>query len=599
MNRLFVLWVLALVCLGPWREAVLGHVGSHPSVHDTTAGIIRRLKGELKSKDLKKLTAAVVKRKLTGIELDVLGRAHITFAVNVPVVVTVLSDVRLAGEPFWLEDRQFTRIERRLKFADVEFQEWQKEFPAGPVGLGVNSFKGGNLHYVVLLKPSNPSDSLVVTDLYPGQLRAGVFKKGEKPYADRDEKLGEVPADLEGRVLIQTLHGSRDDARLVDVLRYTPYPSSRRPDHMLLTWSGDPRTTQSIQWRTSVQTASGVVAFKKKSMGIRQGFHIVKARTEVMYAPELIQDGTIHWHSVMLANLEPATTYLYSVGDGRPGQWSDLSEFTTAPAHSTPFSFIYMGDAQNGLERWGTLVRNAHRKRPDAAFYVMAGDLVNRGAERDDWDSLFYHSRGVYDRRQVVPALGNHECQGGEPKLYLQFFNLRTNGPPSVTPERAYSFEYSNALFVVLDSNLAPEKQSEWLDAELGKTKATWKFVVYHHPAYSSAPKRDNKPIREVWGPIFDKHHVDLALQGHDHAYLRTFPMKGDKRTDSPEKGTIYIVSVSGTKHYDQDARDYTEFGMTNVSTYQVLDVRIDGNQMIYRAFDIEGRLRDELIIKK
>ena len=50
---------------------------------------------------------------------------------------------------------------------------------------------------------------------------------------------------------------------------------------------------------------------------------------------------------------------------------------------------------------------------------------------------------------------------------------------------------------------------------------------------------------------------------------------------------------------YDQDKRDYTEFGMTNVATYQVLDIQIVGNRLIYRAHDIDGKLRDTFIIEK
>ena len=66
-----------------------------------------------------------------------------------------------------------------------------------------------------------------------------------------------------------------------------------------------------------------------------------------------------------------------------------------------------------------------------------------------------------------------------------------------------------------------------------------------------------------------------MALQGHDHAYLRTYPMKDGKRVDTTNEGTVYIVSVSGVKMYEQDPRDYTEFGMTNTATYQVLDIQI------------------------
>jgi hypothetical protein len=105
--------------------------------------------------------------------------------------------------------------------------------------------------------------------------------------------------------------------------------------------------------------------------------------------------------------------------------------------------------------------------------------------------------------------------------------------------------------------------------------------------------------VRQLWGALFDKYRVDLALQGHDHAYLRTYPMFDGKRVGSPAEGTIYIVSVSGTKFYDQGDFDYTEFGMTNVPTYQVLDIEIGEDTLKYKAYDIEGKVRDEFVIEK
>jgi len=110
---------------------------------------------------------------------------------------------------------------------------------------------------------------------------------------------------------------------------------------------------------------------------------------------------------------------------------------------------------------------------------------------------------------------------------------------------------------------------------------------------------RDNPEIRKLWGDIFDKHHVDVALQGHDHAYLRTYPMKAGNRVESPAEGTIYVVSVSGTKFYEQAPHDYTEFGMTNTSTYQVLDILIFGDKLIYKALDLDGNVLDEFTIEK
>jgi hypothetical protein len=33
--------------------------------------------------------------------------------------------------------------------------------------------------------------------------------------------------------------------------------------------------------------------------------------------------------------------------------------------------------------------------------------------------------------------------------------------------------------------------------------------------------------IRQAWGPLFDRHGVDLAVCGHDHDYERSFAVRG------------------------------------------------------------------------
>ena len=38
---------------------------------------------------------------------------------------------------------------------------------------------------------------------------------------------------------------------------------------------------------------------------------------------------------------------------------------------------------------------------------------------------------------------------------------------------------------------------------------------------------------------------------------------------------------------------------MTNVATYQVLDIQISGNRLNYRAFDLDGVLRDQFVIEE
>jgi hypothetical protein len=580
------------------------HVGNHPSVHDTVAGIIQRFQKTIPAEELKSITVEKVIASLTPEEREILGQEHLTFRVNVPVTVYVCRVADMKEQVFWLAERGFENTGLKIATSDNTFDAWQKNFPAGEIGLGVNSLSGDGDHYFVALAPQQAGDRIEVSEIYPGQHTVGVMNPGEKVYVSWDETtLKEVPAPLSGQVLLRGNENARRSARLTSIYATTKYPATAVPDQVVLTWASDPKTTQAIQWRTSTETAQGQVRYRiKKTAGaeLADPWVTVAAETVLLENHNTVNDPLCHRHSVNLVGLEPGTTYEYEVGDGSVVGWSTPYAFTTAPDAVTPFKFVYMGDAQNGLDAWGRLVHNAYAAEPEAAFYIMAGDLVNRGNQRDDWDDFFHNAAGVYENRQLVPCIGNHEVQGDEgPWMYLSLFDLPENGPTNVAPERAYSFTYSNALFVILDSNLAPADQVEWLDEQLAKSDATWKFAVYHHPAYSSGANRNNAEVRELWGALFDKYHVDLALQGHDHAYLRTWPMKGEKQVATPAEGTIYIVSVSGTKFYDQGDFDYTEFGMTNVATYQVLDLRIDGNTLTYKAYDIEGKVRDEFVIKK
>ena len=96
-----------------------------------------------------------------------------------------------------------------------------------------------------------------------------------------------------------------------------------------------------------------------------------------------------------------------------------------------------------------------------------------------------------------------------------------------------------------------------------------------------------------------ERHHVDLVLQGHDHAYLRTQPMRAGRPVASPAEGTVYVVSVSGEKFYEQGQRDYAARGMTNLATYQTIDIHAKEKRLDYRSFDREGREVDALVIEK
>jgi hypothetical protein len=109
------------------------------------------------------------------------------------------------------------------------------------------------------------------------------------------------------------------------------------------------------------------------------------------------------------------------------------------------------------------------------------------------------------------------------------------NGPETVEAESSYSFEYGNALFIMIDATSEVGDHMKWLEEKLSTTKATWKFVMFHFPPYNfEEPYPD---IQEAWVPLFDKYHVDMVMGGHIHYYMRSNPMFKGKVVDDFAKG--------------------------------------------------------------
>lgn len=380
----------------------------------------------------------------------------------------------------------------------------------------------------------------------------------------------------------------------VPSVRATAFPAGPIPEQVTLTWDDDPATTQTIQWRTAPGVEDHELRYRPGAFHAR--WQSVTPETDLIADPFLINDGPLAWHTATLTGLKPGKPYEYQVRSGP--YWTEPATFETAPAEPAPFSFAYLGDVQRGFDVWGGLLEKAYARDPGIAFAIVAGDLVDDGVNRDQWDAFLHFAGPVFGDIPIVPAIGNHDDDdNGDPWMYLQYFGLPRNGPETVEPERVYHFTYGNALFVILDTNLPPETQTAWLDKTLAASDAAWKIVVAHHPLYASKPHRDNPELRDAWLPVFYAHDVHLVLQGHDHAYMRTHPMRGGVPVDDPAHGTTFVVTVAGTKFYEQEQRDYMAVAYPELPTYQLID--IDGDTLRYRAYSLDDELVDEFTIEQ
>jgi acid phosphatase type 7 len=549
-------------------------------------------------------------------ERAALACGYLRFTVDRPVVVDVAAPV--ASVPFWIADQGFRATDVVLENPDTSWRVYRKRFPAGPVGLGVNGLdRTPRAHYVVFVRhdlqhePDRQPPCVRFDPLSALAWNLASALPGASATRDFHKPFKSFPPELAEAVLLQPSHANRHSTLLATGRVWKTHSvAADGPSQVAISFGANPATQLVWTWTTS--PAAAATCLKLVCDGANrdadddwQAMQFVYGESTTIEVPNLLNDPVIRRHRVAVDRLQPDTVYRYSVGDGTPSHWGPWCTVKTAPARAAGVSFLYLGDAQTGLESWGHLLAEAHRRNPAIDFILLAGDLFDRGNERTNWDHFFLRAAAVLDRVPLLPCVGNHEYLDVGPRLYRAFFELPRNGPIGIAPGLVYHFETGDACFAVLDSTLAAydsaaaQMQADWLDATLARTRASWKFVMLHHPIYPSHPWRDLPALRQRFVPIFDKHHVDFVLQGHDHAYQRTYPLRGHTRAAMPAAGTIYLMAVSGDKFVESTGRDYVEVHRTGISTYQTFEIEPRSSRLTYRAWTKDGTIIDELSIAK
>lgn len=284
-------------------------------------------------------------------------------------------------------------------------------------------------------------------------------------------------------------------------------------------------------------------------------------------------------HKVVVTDLVPGTAYTYRVGDAEKNIWSDVASFVTDNQDDS-FKFITIADVQassyENFAHAALTLKAAMEVMPDAEFNANLGDYVNDNTN-DEWDWYFDTFRFANNLMTHVPVAGNHDgniTNKFNTNCFKNTFCLDESANQSLEGVY-YSFDYGNAHIAVLNTNdMYPMTQAQrnWLINDMSNSSAMWKIVLMHRSFYS-AGKNINKPdtivMRDVLLPIIDKLDIDMVYAGHDHMYLRTTQVYGDKKVENVEyitetyngeeitfavdpAGTVFTLpSTAGTKRYN------------------------------------------------
>jgi 3',5'-cyclic AMP phosphodiesterase CpdA len=272
----------------------------------------------------------------------------------------------------------------------------------------------------------------------------------------------------------------------------------------------------------------------------------------------------------------------------------------------------------------------------DSRFIVNNGDVVDNKVE-SQYNLLLGNAQPIFMNTTFMPAPGNHDIGNS---CFIDHFNLDARNAGTSTGAY-YSVDYSNAHFIVLNTNETSgtyaefsKAQIDWMKADISAAKeagATWIIVVMHMGPYSTSEHSMDANViatRKKVAPLFSELEVDLVLQGHDHVYARSKPISGSTAQQETRKaenyygnsinyivnpeGTIYITSgTAGVKYYSQKnslSEDYLNLfdyangsikgGTTSLKLETFIGFRIDGNKLTGITYQADkGNLQDAHII--
>lgn len=304
-------------------------------------------------------------------------------------------------------------------------------------------------------------------------------------------------------------------------------------------------------------------------------------------------------HKALAENLTPDTEYSFRVG--KPGAWSSIGSFRTAP-NTSSFTFNYTTDTQANTPMMFDVsqytVTKAMEMFPNARFNLNTGDFIETSSTSTtkssssewEWERWFATMQNHWMKIPIVPVLGNHDVSIVDKNFFRHFntddsYNRENPSFATKIDGTNYSFVYGNALFIILnyEEYRTPgylDHLGNWISEQVAKyPDVKWRFLASHRNIYTGAShhaKADLKTIREAMISYIDKNDIDFYFQGHDHVYEVIGPVYDKKLvpnavTDIKEvpggtranmtgkeggiynvqKGTVYMVNNSaGVKKY-------------------------------------------------
>jgi predicted phosphodiesterase len=285
-------------------------------------------------------------------------------------------------------------------------------------------------------------------------------------------------------------------------------------------------------------------------------------------------------HRIKLTNLESGKKYFYKVTHGK--SQSQIYSFKTLKSDAKELKVAIFGDSRSNPKVFSKVAERIFNHNPD--FVIATGDLVYNNKYKTWKEEFFTKSNSeLIANYCYFNSPGNHEGWGNNSKAFHQNPES-TSGSPDY-----YSLEFGDFYFLILNHEVSYQRDSDqWNFAkkDLARTKAKFKFVAAHKPAYGSGAHGEDKWAIEMTKEIFEPNKVTCAFAGHSHFYQRSF------------RNNVYhfVLGGAGAPLYNPGNAEYVQ---KSAKTYHYAVLEIKNDKLKMTIYDLDDNVIDTLELNK
>ena len=333
---------------------------------------------------------------------------------------------------------------------------------------------------------------------------------------------------------------------------------------------GSDETQAIVKWYGTNTEAGTVYVAKAAEMG-GNTFPVTAQIVNSTVSPADYQSYMVN--AATVTGLERDTEYCYMVGSANG--WSSLRSFHTGKEGQA--DIIVTGDIQLGtgdndgenVAAWNRIVADTVSRFPDYNMHLNMGDVTTMAFEDHYVNSI---NNRLFSDYVTGVVYGNHDAAGD---LWNKHFSQPNQSDFAQRDGKAngnFWFKYNGVLFMELnyqieDIDILVDHKYFIEQTIAANPDCKWRVVLMHYSPFSSVAKYQDysDQNREYWLQVFEEYDIDVVLNGHDHAYTRSYmiqggqPQKSDATSVTNPEGILYVTfgSASGSQYHDVNPTGY------------------------------------------